>query len=179
MDTLDEWIVSRTGIRERRRTHKDETSSDLAYTAARRALRDAGLQKEQVDLILVATATPDMLFPSTACLVQEKLGIHTIPAFDLSAVCTGFIYGLATADAFIRSGAYRTILLIGVDTLTKFVNPIDHVNVTTTKNLLEIVKKERHVQRLWKAMGVDGRKPFFDRFSLYHLEHYEKAAHPR
>lgn len=122
VDTSDEWIVSRTGIKERRRTNSTEASSDLASEAAKRALKDAGVRPDQVDLILVATATPDMLFPSTACLVQQKLGIRTIPAFDLSAVCTGFIYGLATADAFIRSGMYKTILLIGVDTLTKFVD---------------------------------------------------------
>ncbi len=122
VDTSDEWIVSRTGIRERRRANKNEASSDLAYIAAKHALKDAGIKPNDVDLILVATATPDMLFPSTACLVQEKLGISNIPAFDLSAVCTGFVYGLATADAFIRSGAYKTILLIGVETLTKFVD---------------------------------------------------------
>ncbi len=120
VDTSDEWIVSRTGIRERRRAGHDEASSDLAYSAARHALKDAGIRADEVDLVLVATATPDMLLPSTACIVQGRLGLKHVPAFDLSAVCTGFIYGLSTADAFIRSGAYRTILLIGVDTLTKF-----------------------------------------------------------
>ncbi len=128
VNTSDEWIVSRTGIRERRRTRNDEASSDLAFTAAKRALKDAGLHLDQVDLILVATATPNMLFPSTACLVQGKLGLKNVPAFDVSAVCTGFIYGLATADAFIKSGTYKTILLIGVDTLTKF---IDYKDRTT------------------------------------------------
>ncbi len=128
VDTSDEWIVSRTGIRERRRINSNEASSDLAYTSAKRALKNAGLKPDQVDLILVATATPDMLFPSTACMVQGKLGLKNIPAFDLSAVCTGFIYGLATADAFIKSGVYKTILLVGVDTLTKF---IDYKDRTT------------------------------------------------
>ncbi|MCL4557021.1 MAG: ketoacyl-ACP synthase III [Deltaproteobacteria bacterium] len=120
VDTSDEWIVSRTGIRERRRTGGTEASSDLAYKAARYALRDAGVKAGEVDLVLVATTTPDMLLPSTACIVQDRLGLKNVPAFDLSAACTGFIYGLSTADAFIRSGAYGTILLIGVDTLTKF-----------------------------------------------------------
>lgn len=120
--TSDEWIVSRTGIRERRRTTDSEASSDLAYNAAKRALKNAGLKADRIDLVLIATATPDMLLPSTGCLVQGRLGIRHVPAFDLNAVCSGFIYGLATADAFIRSGAYKSILLIGVDTITKFTN---------------------------------------------------------
>ncbi len=120
VDTSDEWIVSRTGIKERRRTNNDESSSDLAYIAAKSALKNAGMKPEQIELIVVATATPDMLFPSTACMVQGKLGLKNVPAYDLSAVCTGFIYGLSTADAFIKSGVYKTILLIGVDTFTKF-----------------------------------------------------------
>lgn len=122
VETSDEWIVSRTGIRERRRANASEASSDLAYIAAKHALKNAGIKPDLVDLILVATATPDMLFPSTACLIQGRLGLKNVPAFDLSAVCTGFIYGLSTADAFIKSDAYKTILLVGVDTLTKFID---------------------------------------------------------
>ncbi len=125
VETTDEWIVSRTGIKERRSVHKQEASSDLAYRAAKRALEDADTAPGQVDLVLVATATPDMLFPSTACLVQNRLGIKNVPAFDLSAACSGFIYGLAAADAFIRSGVYKTVLLIGVETLTKFTDYTD------------------------------------------------------
>ncbi|MCL4467788.1 MAG: ketoacyl-ACP synthase III [Deltaproteobacteria bacterium] len=120
--TSDEWIVSRTGIKERRRTTNKEASSDLAYYAAQRALKNAGVKPDRIDLVITATATPDMLLPSTACLVQGRLGMRNVPAFDLNAVCSGFIYGLAAADAFIRSGTYKTVLLIGVDTITKFTN---------------------------------------------------------
>ena len=120
--TSDEWIVSRTGIKERRRTTNSEASSDLAYTAAQRALKNAGVKPDKIDLVITATATPDMLLPSTACIVQGRLGMRNVPAFDLNAVCSGFIYGLAAADAFIRSDTYKTVLLIGVDTITKFTN---------------------------------------------------------
>jgi len=125
VDTSDEWIIARTGIKERRRTSDSETSSLLAYTAAKNALKNAGIKPDQLDLILVATSTPDMLMPSTACFVQGRLGTKYIPAFDLSAACTGFIYGVNLANAFIKSGTYKTILLIGVDTITKFVDYSD------------------------------------------------------
>ena len=101
VDTTDEWIVTRTGIRERRIAREDEATSDMATEAAKRALKDANLTAADIDLIIVATITPDMFFPATACLVQEKIGARMVPAFDVSVACSGFIYGLAIANQFI------------------------------------------------------------------------------
>lgn len=122
VETSDEWIVSRTGIRERRVTSKEEASSDLAVKASKKALAHAGISAEELDLIVVATVTPDMFFPSTACLVQHQLGATKAAAFDLSAACTGFIYGIATAAQFISTGVYQYALVIGVDCLSKMVD---------------------------------------------------------
>jgi len=119
VDTSDEWIVSRTGIRERRIASPEQASSDLAYEASVKALKKAGITADQLDLIVVATVTPDMMFPSTACLLQDRLGASKAAAFDLSAACTGFIYSLATAAKFIESGMYRYILVVGVESLSK------------------------------------------------------------
>ena len=118
VDTTDEWIVTRTGIRERRIARQDEATSDMAAEAARKALKDAGLKPEDLDLIIVATITPDMFFPATACLVQEKIGARTVPAFDLSVACSGFIYGLAIANQFISSGTYKYALVIAAEKLS-------------------------------------------------------------
>lgn len=125
VDTSDEWIVSRTGIRERRMAAEGQSTSDLAARAGEQALAKAGIAPEQVDLIIVATATPDMLFPSTACLVQEKLGAKNAAAFDLSAACSGFLYGSSVAAQFIMNGMYRYALVIGVETLSKIVDWTD------------------------------------------------------
>ncbi|QGP93028.1 3-oxoacyl-[acyl-carrier-protein] synthase 3 protein 1 [Neomoorella glycerini] len=122
VDTSDEWIRSRTGIRERRIASHDTAASDLAVPAAAKALAMAGLPAEAVDLIIVATVTPDTLFPATACLVQERLGARGAAAFDLSAGCSGFIYALAVASQFIAAGVYQTALVIGVEILSKIIN---------------------------------------------------------
>ena len=118
VDTTDEWIVGRTGIRERRIAREDEATSDMAVIAAKRAIEDAKLTPEQIDLIIVATITPDMFFPSTACVVQSKLGINRIPAFDISVACSGFIYGIAIANQFIKSGVYKHILMIAAEKMS-------------------------------------------------------------
>lgn len=118
VDTTDEWITTRTGIKERRIAREDEATSDLAVEAAKAALKDAKLTAEDIDLIIVATITPDMFFPATACLVQDKLGARTVPAFDISVACSGFIYGLAIANQFISSGAYRHALVIAAEKLS-------------------------------------------------------------
>ncbi len=118
VDTTDEWIVSRTGIKERRIADDKEATSDMAVKAARSALDNAGLKPEDIDLIIVATITPDMFFPSTACVVQNKLGISRIPAFDISVACSGFIYGVAIAEQFIKSGAYKRVLLIAAEKMS-------------------------------------------------------------
>lgn len=122
VDTSDEWIRTRTGIEERRIANAAESTSDLAIRAAQEALKDAGFSANQLDLIITCTCTPDMVFPSVSCLVQSALGAKNVPAMDLSAACSGFIYGLATAKSWIESGAARNILLIGVDTLSKITN---------------------------------------------------------
>jgi len=122
VDTSDEWITTRTGIKERRIVSKEQVTSDLAVNAARMALERGGLKAEDVDLILVATNTPDTIFPATACWVQKKLGIKETPAFDLEAGCTGLLYALIVAESLILSGTARRILLIGADILTKITN---------------------------------------------------------
>lgn len=122
VDTSDEWIVTRTGIRERRISAPDQASSDLAYEAAKKALEKAKLSPEQLDMIIVATVTPDTMFPSTACILQDKLGATRAAAMDLSAACTGFLYGITTATQFIQNGLYKYILVVGVESLSKITN---------------------------------------------------------
>jgi 3-oxoacyl-[acyl-carrier-protein] synthase III len=122
LDTSDEWIRSRTGIQERRIASTDETSASLGLEAARRALEAARLSAADVDMIICTTVTPDMLVPSTACLIQAGLGCPNIPAFDLNAACTGFLYGVAIAAQFIRTGSCRHILVIGSETLSRVVD---------------------------------------------------------
>src|SRR3989338_230951 len=118
VDTTDEWIRTRTGIRERRIARQDEATSDMAVEAAKIALKDARLKPEDLDLIIVATITPDMFFPSTGCIVQNKLGARQVPAFDISVACSGFIYGLAIANQFIGSGVYKYALIVGAEKLS-------------------------------------------------------------
>lgn len=122
VDTTDEWIATRTGIRERRVADASTATSDLAATAALRALESAGVDPEQLDLVLCATTTGDYLWPATACVVQQRIGAGRAAAFDLSAACSGFCYAMATASAFIESGAMSRVLVIGADTLTKQLN---------------------------------------------------------
>ncbi len=127
VDTTDEWIFSRTGIRQRHRV-TDELTSDLATHAAERAIEAAGIQASQIDLIIVATTTPDKIFPSVATMVQRKLGIGGCPAFDIQAVCSGFVYALTTANHFIQSGHYQNVLVIGADTFTRICDYTDRSN---------------------------------------------------
>lgn len=123
VETTDEWIVTRTGIRERRICGPHLDTSDIAAEAARRALDDAGLKPSQIDLIICCTITPDHFCPSTACMVQAKLGIkEPIPAFDLSAACSGFLYGLSVASSFINSGVFKRVLVIGAETMSKVID---------------------------------------------------------
>jgi 3-oxoacyl-[acyl-carrier-protein] synthase-3 len=122
IETSDEWIVERTGIRARHFAEPHVTSSDLAVEAARRALDSAGCEASAIDLIIVATSTPDMVFPSTACLVQEKLGIHGGAAFDVQAVCSGFVYALTVADSMIRTGAAKKALVIGTEVFSRILD---------------------------------------------------------
>ena len=125
VDTTDEWITTRSGIKERRIAAEDEVLSKFAFGAARQAVDRAGIDPKEIDLILLATVTPDQPIPSTACFVQHMLGAVNAAAFDLAAGCTGFLYALSTADQFIRSGKYRTILTIGGEVLSKHVDWTD------------------------------------------------------
>ena len=118
VDTTDEWITTRTGIKERRLVSENEATSDLAINSAKEALKDAKLEPKDLDLIIVATVTPDMQFPSVSCLVQKALGAKKAACFDISAACAGFIYGIVTAQQFILSGLYKNILVIGAEVLS-------------------------------------------------------------
>jgi 3-oxoacyl-[acyl-carrier-protein] synthase-3 len=122
VDTTDEWIVDRTGVRKRHIAAEGETTCDLAEHASRRALEAAGAAPGDIDLVVVGTATPDLIFPSTACLLQERLDIHDGPAFDIQAVCTGFIYALDIADKFIRTGSADRALVVGAETFSRIVD---------------------------------------------------------
>lgn len=125
VETNDEWIVTRTGMRERRIAAPEQATSDLALHASQAALKAAGISAEDLDLIIVATITPDMFFPSTACLLQDKLGAKKAAAFDLSAACSGFIYGLATASNMIATGMYKHVLVVGAETLSRITDYTD------------------------------------------------------
>ena len=125
VDTSSDWIVERTGIRERHIAADNETTCDLAEQAARRAIQAAGLKNSDMDLIIVATTTPDRIFPSTACLLQERLDIHGCAAFDIQAVCTGFVYALGIADKFIRTGTAQHALVVGAETLSRIIDWTD------------------------------------------------------
>ncbi|MHB8231413.1 MAG: beta-ketoacyl-ACP synthase III [bacterium] len=125
VDTSDEWITSRTGIKGRRIAEDGLTTSDIAAEAAKKAIKLSGLNAEDIELILVGTITPDMIFPSTSCMVQEKLGLKNAAAFDISAGCSGFIYSLSVADSFIKSGKYKNVLVIGADLLSRITDYTD------------------------------------------------------
>lgn len=122
IDTSDEWIRTRTGIIERRFASKDQATSDLAYEAALKAIENSKINKTDIDLIILATVTPDYFAQGAACLVQHKLGLKTIPSFDLNAACTGFIYGLVVAYSLVKSGLYKNVLVIGAETLSRIID---------------------------------------------------------
>ena len=125
VDTSDKWIVSRTGIKERRRANIEIATSDIATKAAERAIESANISPLELDIIIVATVTPDMPFPSTACLVQKNIGAKNATAFDIEAACSGFIYGLSIGESFIKSGSAKNILIIGAEVLTRITDYSD------------------------------------------------------
>ncbi len=122
IETSDEWIVERTGIRARHFAESNVTSSDLGAEAARRALEAAGISANQLDLIIVATSTPDMVFPSAACILQNKIGANGCPAFDVQAVCSGFVYGMTVADAMIKAGTAKRALVVGAEVFSRIID---------------------------------------------------------
>jgi 3-oxoacyl-[acyl-carrier-protein] synthase-3 len=161
VDTSDEWITARTGIKERRLAAKDEFTSDMAAHAASRAMKMAGVTGEQIDLIIVATITPDMPFPSTACLVQQKIGARGAAAFDLEAACSGFIYALEIAQQFITSRTYDTVLVIGAEKLSSIVDWQDRntcVLFGDGAGAAVLQNRPNSHGLLTAVMGADGRK---------------------
>ena len=128
IDTTDEWIFTRTGIRERHIVADGQFTSDMALEASKKAIEAANIEAQSIDLIVLATTTPDRTFPSTACLLQQKLGIINCPAFDLQAVCSGFVYALATADNFIKAGAAKCVLVVGADAMSRITDWTDRSN---------------------------------------------------
>lgn len=128
VDTTDEWIFTRTGIRERHIAAQDELTSDLATVAAQNAIASANINVNEIDLIIVATSTPDKVFPSVATMVQRKLGMANCPAFDMQAVCSGFVYALSAADNFIKAGANQCVLVIGAETFSRITDYTDRSN---------------------------------------------------
>jgi 3-oxoacyl-[acyl-carrier-protein] synthase III len=125
VDTTNDWILERTGIRERHIAADGETTGSMAEQASRRAIEAAGIAVDDIDLIIVATTTADRVFPSTACLLQDRLGIHGCPAFDVQAVCTGFIYALGIADKFVRAGSAKCALVVGSETISRIIDWTD------------------------------------------------------
>src|SRR5215468_1119926 len=161
VDTTDEWITTRTGIKERRLAAHDEFTSDMGAQAALRAMRKAGVTADQIELIVVATITPDMPFPSTACLVQRKIGAHRAAAFDLEAACSGFIYGLEIAQQFIMSRTYDTVLVIGAEKLSSIVDWQDRNTCVLFGDGAgaAVLQNRAHAHGLLTAvMGADGDK---------------------
>jgi len=161
VETTDEWITTRTGIKERRIAAKNEFTSDLATHAALGAMRRAGVTADRLDLIVVATITPDMPFPSTACLVQRKIGAHRAAAFDLEAACSGFIYGLEIAQQFIMSRTYDTVLVIGAEKLSSIVDWKDRntcVLFGDGAGAAVLQNRPNSHGLLTAVMGADGRK---------------------
>lgn len=160
LDTNNEWIVTRTGIRERRIVRPDVATSDIATYAAEKALEDAKMNPEDIDMIIVATVTPDMSFPSTACLVQKNLGAFKAAAFDISAACSGFIYGLSIASQFVKSGSMKNVLVIGAETLSKITDYSDRNTCILFGDgagaaIVSRVEKDKGI--LASYLGADGR----------------------
>jgi 3-oxoacyl-[acyl-carrier-protein] synthase-3 len=159
VDTSDEWIRSRTGVERRHVADEDQTTSDLCVEAAKIAIEDAGVTAEDIDLIVIGTTTPDLIFPNIATLVQERLGIHGCAAFSIEAACTGFIYALATTDKFIRSGETKCALVIGAEVITKLVDWTDRTTCVLFGDGAGavIVKPSEDAGILSCHLGADGK----------------------
>ena len=163
VETSDEWIRTRSGIRERRFAAEGEASSHMATAAAEAAIRDAGIDRDEIDLLIIATMTPDMPFPSTACLVQSQLGLKTITAFDIQAACSGYVYALNVASNMLRSGSYRKALIVGSETMSSILNFEDRTTCVlfgdgASAAVLEC-SNESGVGILDSIAGADGSDP--------------------
>ena len=158
VDTTDEWIVTRTGIKERRIAAEDETVADMGYHASVKAIEMAGIDKNDIDMIIVATTSSSHAFPSSACQVQAKLGIQGCPAFDMAAACTGFVYALSVADQHIKTGMCKNVLVIGSDCLSKTVKKliVQRLFFLVTRLVLlysALAKNREFYQRIPTRMG--------------------------
>jgi 3-oxoacyl-[acyl-carrier-protein] synthase III len=161
LDTSDEWITTRTGMKERHVAALDEPTSEIALAAARHALASAGIEPKDLDCIIVATVTPDYLFPATACIVGSKLGIPGVPAFDMEIACSGFIYGLTVAASMVRTGVFKRILLIGAEELSRIIDYQDRSTAVLFGDgagavVLEASEKDSF---LAAELGADGSDP--------------------
>ena len=162
VDTSDEWIRTRTGIKERRFAAENENTSDLALEASRRALADAGVTPEKIDLVVVATITPDMAFPSTACLLQHKLGIPKVACFDLEAACSGFLYALDVADGMLSSGRYECALVVGAEKLSSIMDWEDRTTCVLFGDgagAAVLTKEGEGAEMIGFQCGADGSNP--------------------
>lgn len=159
VDTSDEWIRTRTGVERRHVADEDQTTSDLCVEAAKTAMEAAGVTADDIDLIVIGTTTPDLIFPNVATLVQERLGIHGCPAFSIEAACTGFIYALTTADKFIRSGETKCALVVGAEVITKLVDWTDRTTCVLFGDGAgaAIVKPSEEPGILSCHLGADGK----------------------
>jgi 3-oxoacyl-[acyl-carrier-protein] synthase-3 len=159
VETSDEWIRTRTGIEERRIAADDEATSDLAHHAALAAIADAGLTPKDIDFVLVGTTTPDLIFPNVACILQDKLGIHGSPAFSIEAACSGFVYSLAVADQFVRSGQAHRALVIGAETMSRIVDWRDRETCVLFGDGAGAVILEATDEPgiIYSTLGADGR----------------------
>jgi 3-oxoacyl-[acyl-carrier-protein] synthase-3 len=159
VDTSDEWIRSRTGIVERHIAADDETTSDLATNAARRALEAAAIDAQSIDMIIVGTTTPDLIFPNVACLLQERLGISGCPAFSLETACSGFIYALAIADQFVRTGQVRRPMVVGAETMSRIIDWTDRETCVLFGDGAgaAILEASETPGIIYSSLGADGR----------------------
>ncbi len=161
LDTSDEWITTRTGMKRRHVAAPEQATSDLALEAARNALQSTSLTPDDIDCYIIATVTPDFIFPATACVVASKLGAHNKAAFDIEIACSGFIYGLTVAASLIRCGVYKRVMLIGAETLTRIVNPHDRGTAILFGDgagavVLEEAEKDSFLS---SELGSDGSRP--------------------
>lgn len=158
VDTSDEWIMTRTGIKERRIAPQDWATSDLGFEAAKSALKDAELKPESIDLIITATITPDMFFPSTACIIQQKLGAVNAAAFDVNAACSGFVFGIIIAKQFVDMGAYKNVLVIGAEKLSSIVDWTDRSTCVLFGDGAGacVVSRSKNRNIISSFMGADG-----------------------
>ncbi len=156
LDTSDEWIATRTGIRERRRGAPGETTASMGAEAVRRLMAAKGLGAEDVDVLIVATVTPDMLFPATACLIQDRLGLRRVWGFDLSAACSGFLYALTTGAQFVASGVHRRVIVVGADLMSAIIDPLDRTTAVLFGDGAG-------------AVLLEGAEPGFGLLDFYHV----------